>query len=444
VTSYAVSLRDVYKSYHLFNSPLARLKEALHPFGRHYHREFMALKNISFDVPKGQTLGVLGRNGSGKSTLLQVIAGILHATLGSVEVNGRISALLELGAGFNPEFTGEDNVMLYGAIHGLSSAQMRDRMPEIAAFADIGDFFYQPVKLYSSGMFVRVAFSAAIHLDPDILIIDEALSVGDLKFQNKCFQKLKQFQKAGHTIILVTHSTTLITSLCERALLVEDGELVFDGHPVGAVDRYFKLLFAPQDACSARLLQDEWRSASDILSALAISDSADHCHTRPGYNRQEVRLQGRGAQIIDYVITSPAGTDSEQIPSNCSVAIYIKTKFERSIAEPIVGFAIKTVEGIEICGTNTFMMQQAVPAVGAGEICLFKFTLEQRLVPGDYFIDLGITECNGTKGGAVLDVRRSIAHITITETTPACCNGLVDLAPRFEVVSRDSHVVRSH
>src|SRR5438309_2988964 len=208
----AVSLSDLTKKYRLFSTPMERLKESFHPLRKRYHKEFWALKGISFDIKKGQVVGILGRNGSGKSTLLQIIASVLQPTSGTVTVNGRVSALLELGDGFNPEFTGRQNVLLNGAIMGVSRDEMSARMPSVIAFAEIGEFFDQPIKIYSSGMFVRLAFAAAIHVDPDILIIDEALAVGDAKFQHKCFQHLAELRKGGKTILFVTHSTSLVTT----------------------------------------------------------------------------------------------------------------------------------------------------------------------------------------------------------------------------------------
>src|SRR5215471_1266872 len=201
----AVSVRDLTKKYRLFSSPMERLKESLHPFRKRYQKEFCALNGINFDLSKGEVVGILGRNGSGKSTLLQIIASVLRPTSGTVTVNGRVSALLELGAGFNPEFTGRQNVLLNGAIMGVSHQEMLERIPAIIEFADIGEFFDQPMKIYSSGMLVRVAFAASVHVDPNVLIIDEALAVGDAKFQYRCFQKLKEFRERGTTIILVTH-----------------------------------------------------------------------------------------------------------------------------------------------------------------------------------------------------------------------------------------------
>jgi ABC-type polysaccharide/polyol phosphate transport system ATPase subunit len=239
----AVSVKNVSKKFLLFGSPKDRLLEALHPFKRKYHREFWALKDISFEVPKGTTLGIVGRNGSGKSTLLQIICSVLKPTLGTVTVNSRVSALLELGAGFNHEFTGRDNVILNGALMGFTRREMEERLPLIESFADIGEFIDQPVKTYSSGMFVRLAFAAAINVDPDILIVDEALAVGDAKFQHKCYNKFLEFQNAGKTILFVSHSTDAIVRHCDYAILLDGGRIVEKGEPKTIINYYMDLLF---------------------------------------------------------------------------------------------------------------------------------------------------------------------------------------------------------
>ncbi|MBV6342140.1 ABC transporter ATP-binding protein [Candidatus Magnetobacterium casense] len=246
--SIAIAVSDVSKKFRLFNSPRQRLIEALHPFKKKLHREFWALQGVSFEVPKGATVGIVGRNGSGKSTLLQVICSVLHPTSGSVVVNGRISALLELGAGFNLELTGRANVFLNGTVMGLSRDEIKERLPLIEDFADIGEFFDQPVKTYSSGMFVRLAFATAINVDPDILIIDEALAVGDAKFQHKCFGKFLDFQKAHKTILFVSHSTESIVKHCDYAVLLEKGRLIEKGQPRAITDYYLDLLFTGQIA----------------------------------------------------------------------------------------------------------------------------------------------------------------------------------------------------
>ncbi len=242
----AISVKDVTKRFRLFRSPKERLLEALHPLRRKYHREFWALRGVSFDVRRGETFAIVGRNGSGKSTLLQILCGVLRATGGQACANGRISALLELGAGYNPELTGRQNTYLAGALQGFSRREMDQRLPMIEEFAEIGEFIDQPVKTYSSGMFVRLAFAGAINVDPDILVVDEALAVGDAKFQHKCFQKFREFQEQGKTILMVTHSTAAVTKHCQRALLLEAGEMVEIGPPNDVVNCYIDLLFSGQ------------------------------------------------------------------------------------------------------------------------------------------------------------------------------------------------------
>ena len=234
-TEIAISVRNLSKKYQLYETPKQRLKEALHPFRKKYHNEFWALNNISFDVKRGETIGIIGRNGSGKSTLLQIICGTMVPSLGEVKVNGRVSFLLELGAGFNPEFTGKDNVYMNASIMGLSREETDARYEKIATFADIGDFINQPVKIYSTGMYLRLAFACSINVDPDILVVDEALAVGDFMFQYKSYQKIKSFQEQGKTVALVTHSPQAVYEHCTKALLLEEGNLIICSEDVKAV-----------------------------------------------------------------------------------------------------------------------------------------------------------------------------------------------------------------
>ena len=221
---YAIKVNDVTKVYALYSKPVDRLKESLSITKKSYHKDYYALKNISFDVKEGECVGLLGTNGAGKSTILKIITGVLNPTGGNVEINGKISALLELGAGFNPEYTGIENIYMNGTLMGFSRAEIERRMEDILDFADIGDFVHQPVKTYSSGMFVRLAFAVAINIDPEILIVDEALSVGDVFFQAKCYKKFEDFKKAGKTILLVTHSLGTVAKYCDRAIILDKGE----------------------------------------------------------------------------------------------------------------------------------------------------------------------------------------------------------------------------
>ncbi|OGW81897.1 MAG: hypothetical protein A3G33_05305 [Omnitrophica bacterium RIFCSPLOWO2_12_FULL_44_17] len=263
----AISIQNLSKKYRLYNSPRERFLEALHPFRKKYHREFWALKNINFNIKKGTTVGIVGRNGSGKSTLLQLICSVLKPTSGEIHVNGRISALLELGAGFDPQFTGRENVLLNGQISGIPLVEMKKRLPEIEAFADIGDFIDQPVKTYSSGMFLRLAFAAAINVDPDILVVDEALAVGDAKFQHKCYSKFLEFQKDGKTVLFATHDANAIVRHCDSAILLEKGKILEIGEPKAVTNYYIDFLFMGKISKSQlppRLVEKNYRGFSIV------------------------------------------------------------------------------------------------------------------------------------------------------------------------------------
>lgn len=248
----AITVKDVSKRFRMYTSHAERLKELMHPFRRKYHQEFWALRDVTFDVPRGATFGIIGQNGCGKSTLLQVICGILKPTTGLVEVSGRVSALLELGAGFSRDFTGAENVFMQGAIMGISREEMERRFSEIVKFAEIEDFIDQPVKTYSSGMFVRLAFAVAINVDPDILIVDEALAVGDVAFQRKCFAKIQSFRAQGKTMLLVTHSLEAIKTYCDEAVLIDKGRIECKGDPTTVVNTFMDLLAAREAHRQAR------------------------------------------------------------------------------------------------------------------------------------------------------------------------------------------------
>ncbi len=447
----AVSVRDLTKKYRLFATPMERLKESFHPLRKRYHKEFWALKGISFDIPRGEVLGVLGRNGSGKSTLLQIIAAVLQPTSGTVAVHGRVSALLELGAGFNPEFTGRQNVLLNGAIMGVPHDEMMERMPAIIDFADIGEFFDQPMKIYSSGMFVRVAFAAAVHVEPDVLIVDEALAVGDAKFQHKCFQRLADLQSAKKTVIFVTHNSSLVTSYCDQAILLDGGQLITAGDPVHVVDRYYDLLF--EDTARAGYMHSEQSDSvrrsgggneSESYDVLNFSTTDDLCNTRLSYNKNEVRFGSGAARVIDFAIESEGQRDVANVRFGAEIRLYIKVLFCRRVQMPVIGFAVKTLEGVEIFGTNTFQMGQKLKPMPEGQIHVFKFSFALRVNPSDYFFDIGIAEADGTRGGAILDVRRSIAHCVVSLDTERSFDGLLDLSPSFEILTGRSLRIDSH
>ena len=415
-----VSVRDVTKKYRLFGSPKDRLKEALHPFRKTYHHEFWALKGVSLDIPRGQVLGVIGRNGSGKSTLLQIVAGILRPSNGTVVVNGRITALLELGAGFNREFTGRDNVILNGAVIGLSQKEMLARLPEVEAFAAIGEFFNQPVKTYSSGMFARLAFAAAINLDPDVFIIDEILAVGDIRFQNKCYLKLRELQSSGKTIILVSHDPEAIIRNCQRAILIDDGRVECEGASKEVVDRYLELLFSR--ATEAKPLTTQGQSPEiDSLKAnyeielhnfMRAATQGDQCRRRETYNRDEYRFGERGMEIIDYLIVANGILDPVEVESGVLVELYIKALAHETVKVPSVGISVKTVDGVMLYGINTLMQGLKLPALESGQGIVVEFSLVLNVAGGDIFLDLGCGDWSTTPQRA-LDRRHSIIHLRV-------------------------------
>jgi lipopolysaccharide transport system ATP-binding protein len=432
----AISVRNISKKFRLFASPAARLAEALHPFRRPYHHEFWALRDVSFDVERGQVLGILGQNGSGKSTLLQIICSVMQATQGDVAARGRISALLELGAGFNPEFTGRQNVMLKGSIMGFSRKEMQRRMPEIEAFAEVGEFFDQPVKTYSSGMSVRVAFAAAIHIDPEILIVDEALAVGDAKFQHKCYTRIENFKATNKTIILVTHDIGQITAHCDRAILMNKGRLVMDGKPRDVVDRYIETIFGDGDPVPDAANEDDWSQAGPIEIGHPSMEFGDNkeIETRRSYFKNEVRFGDRRAEILDCVVEAGGIWDPTQINSGDPISIYVTVRYAAEFA-PLFGFGIKTLAGIEIYGSNTYMQRIPVAASTPGTLQRIKFSFSVPLHPGDYFLDVGVAEMDGTPGGNAVDVRRSVAMISIAPNGERISfNGLFDLSPKFDIL----------
>lgn len=443
----AISVRQVSKKFRLFNSPKERISEALHPFRKKYHREFWALKDVSFDIPRGQTLGILGRNGSGKSTLLQIIASVLQPTSGSVTVNGRISALLELGAGFNPEFTGRENVLLNGSIMGIPRQEMLHSMPAVEEFADIGDFFDQPVKIYSSGMFVRLAFAAAINVDPDILIVDEALAVGDTKFQNKCYRKFHEFREKGKTIILVTHDVETVVRLCDCAVLLEQGRTVEIGAPNDVANIYFEILFG--SGRKPKLIDTHHENILKVASAAVIDSNgtkneleifleeipeADNCVNRKNYNQNENRMGNKRGEILDYVCICGNDFDTVEIKTGDTIKIYMKIVFRQPFEFPVYGLTIKTIDGIKIFGTNTWLDGIDVRPVVADEIVIFCYEIKMNLASGDFFITLAASDRVNNQY-VLADHRTDLAHIHV-QSHKEGFNGIVEMDSTSRIISQ--------
>ena len=403
----AIRVQGLSKCYGIYANPHDRLKQFILPrlqrligqASKQYFREFWALKDVSFEIKKGETVGIIGRNGSGKSTLLQMICGTLNPTSGSIQTNGRIAALLELGSGFNPEFTGRENVYMNAAVLGLSKEEVDERFDDIAAFADIGQFIDQPVKTYSSGMVVRLAFAVQSQVEPDILVVDEALSVGDAKFQAKCFERLRQLKENGTSILLVTHSSEQIVTHCSTAILLNNGAQLETGEPRHVVNRYMDLLFGKEKTAiqTESKRHSEVPAASCTAIAYQLSQLEDCFATRHGYNPYEYRWGDGAATILDYYLT----TDDETYPSAIStgqrVTLAVSIKFHRDFYRPILGITIKTKEGVTVYGVNseTLECDDFLKLGRGGSVAQVETVFTCRLAPGDYFVSLGIASKYG-------------------------------------------------
>jgi lipopolysaccharide transport system ATP-binding protein len=439
----AISIKNISKKYNLYDSPQHRLKEALHPFRKKFHREFWALKDVSFEVKKGETIGIIGRNGSGKSTLLQIICGVLQPSSGDVVANGRISALLELGAGFNPEFTGRQNVYLNGAIKGFTKEDMDEQFDDIAGFADIGEFIDQPVKTYSSGMYVRLAFAAAINIDPDILIVDEALAVGDVKFQAKCFRKFEEFQCKKKTLLFVTHSAEQIVRHCNTSVLLDNGMKLSQGEPREIVNQYMDLLFgtkAPVPTStgeegilcrSANTKEPENEDVARFMNEPSVENSFAN---RKTYNKNEYRWGNRTAAIIDYLIVSGEESDPVRCNAHDEFHLYLKIRFNKDIERPIYGVTIKTVDGVSVYGNNSrdYDKKKSYSPQRKGDLKIVHFSFKPRLNPGHYLVSVGVAEETEDE---VVPLDRRFDSILMYFKNSNLATGLVDLELNFELLT---------
>jgi len=338
----AIKVNNLTKIYHLYDKPQDRLKEALHPLRKSYHHDFYALNDVSFEIKKGETVGIIGKNGAGKSTLLKIITGVLNPTSGSVEVNGKIASLLELGAGFNPEMTGLENIYLNGTLMGFSKEEMDSKIDIILEFADIGEFIHQQVKIYSSGMFARLAFSMVINVEPDILIVDEALSVGDMAFQMKCFKKFEELQLNNVSILFVTHSLDSIIRYCQKAIVIEAGNKVIESISKEAVD-VFKQIMTNNYSNNSKTITKKEIINYDILYKKQIN------------NNQLLNYGNKKIEIIDYCIFNEKNTPSSILDYNKEFTIYMKIQFNEDLDLPTLAFTIKDIKGLDITGTNTYM-----------------------------------------------------------------------------------------
>ncbi len=420
----AIQVRNLSKMYKLYDKPSDRLKESLGLTRKKCYREHFALNHVNFDVRQGETVGIIGTNGSGKSTILKIITGVLNPTEGEVTVNGRISALLELGAGFNMEYSGLENVYLNGTMIGFSREEIDAKLDDILKFADIGDFINQPVKTYSSGMFVRLAFAVAINIDPEILIVDEALSVGDVFFQAKCYHKFEEFKKMGKTILFVSHDLSAVSKYCDRVVLLNHGEKLEEGSPKAMVDMY-KQLLVNQDPINTDKNgnQEEER---DIVAQEMSGSWKSNFQVNPDTLEYGEKL----AEIVDFAVFDSNGRITNTIEKGSRFQIKMKILFHEAIQDPIGAYTFKDTRGTEITGTNTMFEKAYIRPPKAGETCVITFEQKMDLQGGEYLISFG---CTGYRDGDFHVFHRLYDACNITVVSTKNTVGFYDMNSKVTV-----------
>lgn len=431
-----IQLESVSKCYRLFQNPQDRFKQALLDRlngalgwwkASPLYREHWALRDISFELAKGEAVGILGRNGAGKSTLLQIIAGTLAPTHGQVRTAGRITALLELGSGFNLEFTGRENVLLNAQVLGLSQEDTLALFDDIASFADIGDFIDQPSKTYSSGMLMRLAFAVQTVLNPDILIVDEALSVGDAKFQSKCFRKLQSLRDRGTTILFVSHDVNSVTSFCDRALLLDAGQLIESGIPLKVANKYIELLYGDEKESGDSSMESAGIKDSHPDAAVQVQEDDDI--VAPTCVRQEHRFGNNYVEILDVGIFDQAGTRSEILISGKSYRVTQRVVAHRSVNNLSSGFIIRDKRGLDIFGVTNKTVGVRIPELLAGDTFEVSVVVDAWLAAGDYFLQAA----NAGEDGTQYDCRIDAVHFTVIDTPQLFTTSIVNLSPRLSV-----------
>ncbi|MSP87957.1 MAG: ABC transporter ATP-binding protein [Alphaproteobacteria bacterium] len=420
------------KSFQVYARPEDRLKQSIWR-RRRFYKEFVALSDVSFEVARGETVGIVGRNGSGKSTLLQIVAGTLTPTHGTVEVNGRVAALLELGAGFNPEFTGRENVFLNASVLGLGQAEIERRFDDIVAFAEIAPFIDQPVKTYSSGMYVRLAFAVAISVDPDVLIVDEALAVGDEAFQRKCFARIRQVQERGSTILFVSHAANAVIELCDRAILMERGAAVLIDTPKAVIAAYHRLLY-DKAADPARLIADiRARQPSDSADTSTAAQPVEGERFDPDMvSKSRMEYDRQGAEILEPRVTTLAGEPVNVLMRGRDYVYTFRVRFDRKREKVRCGMFIRTVIGHDLGGSGTAGPWDGLDSVEPGQVVTARFVFTCLLLPGSYFLNAG--------AAAVIDGQRVFVHrivdavmFRVAAETGLLIDGVVDFRIRSEL-----------
>lgn len=457
--SKAIEVRDVEKVYRLYDKNTDRLKESLGLTKKKLHKDFYALKGVSFDVEEGQSVGIIGTNGSGKSTMLKIITGVLTPTSGTVSVRGKVSALLELGAGFNMEYTGIENIYMNGTMMGFTKEEMDGKLDEILKFADIGDFVYQPVKSYSSGMFVRLAFALAINVEPEILIVDEALSVGDIFFQSKCYHHMDKLRKNGTTILMVTHDMSSVLKYCDKAILLNDGEKVSDGRPGEIIDLYKRILAGQYNA--DEVLKSQQENASGLSANAertgedkqakpsddgkvqgALKNAAEHVTAAVQDNGTELMRSSmninpnlneygdKRAEIYDFGILDKDGRLTNLILKGEEFTIRERIRFNAAVEAPIFTYTFRDKKGNDLSGTNTLFENAEVEAAKKGDTYEVEFKQRMDLQGGEYLLSMS---CTGFEQGEHVVYHRLYDLLNLTVISNKNTVGVYDMNSAVKV-----------
>lgn len=436
----AIKLNGVCKTFEIYQKPHHRLLQYLPFFNNDYCTEFPALHDISFEIKKGETLGIIGRNGAGKSTLLQIICGTLTQTSGTVHVNGRIAALLELGTGFNPEFTGRENVLMSATILGLSQKDIEKKMNKIINFADIGEFFDRPVKMYSSGMFVRLAFAVIAHIDADIWIIDEALAVGDIFFAAKCMRKIRSFIQEGGTLVFVSHDTGTVTNLCQRAMLLVNGKIALLSNTKEVSEAYIKQLYGSRQEVDVNFKKQENKSGiktyrDQRLNYINASNLRNDLEIF-SFNENHNSFGGGAAQITDVYLTDAENKPLSWIVGGEEVMLHIKAICNSNLANPIFGFFIKDKLGQNLFGDNTYLSYKNNPkSARKGQKIKAYFTFQMPILPnGDYSVQVALAD--GTQD---LHIQHHWIHdaLFFKSHSSSVCTGLIGIQMKKIIIDHE-------
>jgi len=421
MSDFAIELDGISKYYKLYDDPRDRLKEALHPFGKKYHKEFYALKNLNLKIKKGEILGIVGKNGSGKSTLLKIIGGVLKPSSGAVKTEGKISALLELGAGFNPEFTGLQNIFFYGTILGMPRKMIEEKLDVIVSFADIGEFITQPLKTYSSGMKSRLAFSSAVHIEPDILIIDEVLSVGDAAFQKKSLRKMESLVNSGATVIFVSHSESLITRFCERAIYLRRGEMVVEGSATNVVRLYMKDSESKKQL-TAKALQDEYKAIENGEARNYIPPAekllVDKSMFSPGIAKKSspVITQNFPVNIDSVQILNTFGKKVNLLESGKKYTLECAYKFSQPISSVVFPVSFYNSKNFELFGIRHPYDGSSIDILDLTRDVIFKCEFVASFLPGSYYFSVGVTQLSEESKLILLRCEDAISFDVIQES----------------------------